>query len=685
MRLRYCLVSLIVCAPTLMEAQAPPPSASAHTDLPVHSVTLFSSGVGFFQHAGTVHGNASSELRFTSAQIDDVLKSLTLNDLDGGHVTTVTYPSQDPIAKTLRSFDVDITSNPGMAALLNQLRGARITVDVQAEHLTGTILGVETRKKAVQGGAPVDVPTLNLLTGATIRSIELPSLSALTLDDPQLQDELTKALAALTQARDQDRKPVIINFTGTGDRRVRVGYVVETPIWKASYRLMMDGKSAHLQGWAIVENQTESDWNDVTLTLVSGRPVSFAMDLYSPLYVQRPKVALDLYQGLVPQRYDAGAAYVDGVPVKREVVTQQNALVPRDRVATALSLQPGAFEEASITTDVEGGIGPTIETRARTARLGALFQYSIPDVTLPRRKSALLPIVGDSVGIERVSIYNRSVMADHPLNGVRLRNTTGKDLMQGPVTVIDGGGYAGDAQIDDLPAGQDRLMSYGVDLDVLVTPVPQPAPQMVVSAKVNRGALMIERKTVTANAFRFDNHGRIGKAVVIEIPRMAGWRLDSGVTPLETTSDRYRFRLDVPAGASADFTAPTVDVQQQGISLLRSDTTQLVFYQQNGEISAPVRDALARAIAMRRDVALLQAEIAERDSGVSEITAEQARIRENMKTVDAKSEYYRRLLAKLNDQESTIEQLQKERGDLVTRRDAQQKALEDYLDGLNVG
>ena len=261
--------------------------------VPVTKVMLFSSGVGYFEHAGSVRGNASTELRFKTSQINDILKSLVLQDQDGGRVGAITYPSLDPIDKTLKSFQVDITRNPSLADLLNQLRGARVTLAVQAEHLTGTILGVERRQKAPERGEePVEVPVLNLLTGASIRSIELPSIASLTLDDPQLQDELTKALTALVQARDQDKKPVTINFVGTGDRHVRIGYVVETPVWKTSYRLLLgDKSSAFLQGWAMVDNQTESDWNNVSLSLVSGRPVSFTMDLYRPLYATRPVVA----------------------------------------------------------------------------------------------------------------------------------------------------------------------------------------------------------------------------------------------------------------------------------------------------------------------------------------------------------------------------------------------------------
>src|SRR5689334_13828221 len=300
--------SLLFLAPTgFLVAQAVRPAPTT-ADVPVTRVVLFSSGVGYFEHAGSVRGNSATELRFKTSQINDILKSIVLQDQDGGRVGAISYPSQDPLAKTLRSFQVDITQNPSLTQLLNQLRGARITIQSQAEKLSGIILGVETRLKGGEKSENVPVSVLNLLTGATLRAVELQTINSLTLDDPQLQEELTRALGALVQARDQDKKPVTINFTGAGERRVRIGYVVETPVWKTSYRLLLDdkGSRANLQGWAIVENQTERDWNNVSLSLVSGRPISFTMDLYQPLYVTRPNIVPELYASLRPQVYDAG-------------------------------------------------------------------------------------------------------------------------------------------------------------------------------------------------------------------------------------------------------------------------------------------------------------------------------------------------------------------------------------------
>jgi len=662
---------------------------SGAQSVPVTKVMLFSSGVGYFEHAGSVRGNASTELRFKTSQINDILKSLVLQDQDGGRIGAITYPSQDPLDKTLRSFQVDITRNPSLADLLNQLRGARVTIAAQAERVSGTILGVEHRQKpGDRGELPVDVPVLNLLTGAAIRSIELPSIASLTLDDPQLQDELTKALTALVQARDQDKKPVTINFTGSGDRRVRIGYVVETPIWKTSYRLLLGDKSAaYLQGWAMVENQTESDWNNVSLSLVSGRPVSFVMDLYQPLYARRPVVRPELYASLTPQMYDAAqSASADSISVMRKAEGGLAGLIVGTPAASpAVKFRaPMSLDQVVVTgddKDLEAAM--SVQPLGTSGRMGELFQYSVGNVTLARQKSAMLPIVNDSVQVERLSIYNENVLASHPLNGVRMKNTSGKHLLQGPLTVMDGG-YAGDARIDDVPPGQDRLLSYGVDLETLATTKWLSSSAAVTTAKIVKGMLWVDTHIESTKSYALENKGDKDKAIIIEHPVRAGWTLVGTPKPLETTPAVYRFKGDAPAHKVATLTVKEESVVSQSLAMLPMDVTQLLVYQRTGAIPQSVRDAIAKAVTLKNTVTDLERQIAARTQDINGITAEQGRIRENMKTVSNTTQYYQRLLAKLNEQESTLESLHTDRDALTTKRDAARKELEEYLGNLTV-
>ncbi len=278
---------------------------SGAQSVPVTKVMLFSSGVGYFEHAGSVRGNASTELRFKTSQINDILKSIVLAG-PGWRAQSARSPIRRTILSTRPSRAFRSTSRGTRASrdLLNQLRGARVTIAVQAEHLTGTILGVERRQKAPERGEePVEVPVLNLLTGA-IDSVDRAAVdrAASRSTIPQLQDELTKALTALVQARDQDKKPVTINFGGAGDRRVRIGYVVETPVWKTSYRLLLGDKQLGVSPGLGDGRESDGERLEQRVALTRERtPVSFIMDLYQPLYATRPVVRPELYAGLTPQ------------------------------------------------------------------------------------------------------------------------------------------------------------------------------------------------------------------------------------------------------------------------------------------------------------------------------------------------------------------------------------------------
>ena len=251
------------------------------TDVPVRRVVLFSSGVGFFQHAGKVTGNAATELRFKTEQINDILKSLVVSDASAGTVKSITYGSQNPVARTLKSFQIDISTNPTLAGILNQIRGTKIALTLPDQKVEGTILGVEEKDRPV--GRPeeqkvVRLSFVNVISATGIQSVDLDQVKKLEIQDPALQKELDEALTTLAHAaRDKDKKPVVVNFDGNGERMVTVAYLVETPVWKTSYRLILPDatsrESSTLVGWAIVENQTDNDWKDITLDLVGGRPI----------------------------------------------------------------------------------------------------------------------------------------------------------------------------------------------------------------------------------------------------------------------------------------------------------------------------------------------------------------------------------------------------------------------------
>src|SRR5262249_303062 len=245
------------------------------------------------------------------------LKSLVLQDTAGGRISTVNYDNRDPIDKTLKSFAIDLTSNPTMGQLLSQVRGERVDVTTPGEPGTikGIIVGVEKQKKPAGKDQVVEVEQLNILTQEGLRGVDLGHVQRVQFSRPELEQEFRKALEVLALGHDKLKKTVSLNFLGNGKRGVRVGYITESPIWKTSYALSIgkDGKAdkAYLQGWAIGENTTDEDWSNVQMGLVSGRPISFRMDLYEPLYVPRPLVEPELFASLRPQTYSGELAQME--------------------------------------------------------------------------------------------------------------------------------------------------------------------------------------------------------------------------------------------------------------------------------------------------------------------------------------------------------------------------------------
>lgn len=672
-------------------AQPTPTPATAPADLPVTRVSLFSSGVGFFEHAGTVNGDGSALLHFKTTQINDVLKSLVLQDLDGGTVSTVSYQSQDTLDHALSGFQVDLSGAPAIAQLLSQLRGAEVVVKTQGNQLQGKILGVESRKQAAGGdkGTVLDVPTLTLVTSAGMQAVAIDQAVSITLTDPKLQDELNKALMAVAGARDNDKKTVTVNFKGTGDRHVRMGYVVETPVWKTSYRLTMADKAddkTNLQGWAIVENQTDSDWNHVALSLVSGRPLSFVMNLYSPMYLARPEAKLELFAGLTPQTYAEAkeeVAYDRAAPAPAAAMMESRA---RKAQLGAAFAGGGARDLAAVQqadTYAMNGVS-SFSPQATVGQIGELFEYALTDITLARQSSAMVPIVADPIEAKAVSIYNHDVLARYPLNGARIKNTTDKHLLQGPITVFAGGSYAGDAQINNVPPGQERLISYGVDLSTLIDSEKVDNNDEVQTVKLVKGVLTVSNRTTSSHHFSMQNRSDKTKTIVVEERKNEGWDLVDTDKPLEATDKIYRFERKLDAKQTDDFVVKQSRTNWQTIALVNTDVNTLLWYSRHDKTPAAVKDAIKKALDLRQDQADLDRQITEQNEELRKITEEQNRIRSNMQTVDSKSAYYGRLMAKLDAQESTIEKAQSKVGDLTESRDAKRKELEDYLNTLTI-
>ncbi len=672
--------------------------AVGQADLEVTRVAIFSSGVAYFECATTVDGNATAELNFRTDQINDIIKSLVVQDLDGGSIGAVGYASRDPIEKTLRSFGVDITGKPTLPELLDQLRGEPVEI-TGTRSLKGVIFGVEKLVERVGDSGVIDVFVLNVLTEDGLQQLRLGDLQGIKLTNEKTDAELRKALETLATGHNADKKSVVLNFNGQGERRVSVAYLLEAPIWKTTYRLVLDEEGQpFLQGWATVENATEEDWRDVRLSLISGRPISFTMDLYTPIYIPRPREELELYASLRPPEY-AGAFEMEDKEGRgagrrargRGLVARAKGMAPAAPMAAGRRFA-GDVDGDGMPEEPEGWAGSAIElgdagvaSVATAAEAGELFEYAIrTPVSIPRQHSAMLPIVNQKISGEKVSIFNPATHPKYALNGLQLKNTTDLHLMQGPITLFDGNVYAGDAKLPDLKPDEQRLVAYALDLGTEVMVKRRSHPDEIVSLRIVRGTLIHKHKFVDEREYVIKNKNDKQRIVLIEQTYGDEWTLLEPGEPYERAPGLSRFKVIVPAGETKKQTVKLEQVTDQSLALANINSDRIRFYLRCRVISPAVKIALGRVIELQDELARVRRQRQQAERDVNEQVAEQARIRENLRTLDKNTDAYRRQLQKFDDIETQIERLRTRITELRAEENQKRRALDDYLLSLNV-
>jgi hypothetical protein len=728
----------------LLPALAQPPALPKPAKLPLTRIVLFNSGVGYFHREGTVDGTARVELKVDAEDVNDLIKSLIAADKDGGTVRAVKYDNRAPAEVTLKAFAVDLTENPTVGQLLHQVRGEKVEVtDKSGALLAGSIVSVdrptpqvipstgEGSKPAIVKPAADAVEEVLLLTADGLQTVPLKAAKKIKFLKPELKAEFHKALEALAAARGEARKQVGVEFAGNGPRRVSVGYVAEAPVWKPSYRLTLDGPaSGKFEGWAAVENTTDEDWENVKVALVSGRPMTFRMDLYDPLFVPRPLVEPEVYASLRPPIYQAvqapgmagiggigggiggfGGGFGGGIAGIGGFQGGFGQLGQSGNLGGQFGLQGGSFpyglsrptvrsllqnkvtfEEFSRRTHVEDELeikpkkpNPMAEvvSAAAATTLGEPFEYAVPDpVTLPRFKSALLPIANAEVDASRVSIYNRTVLERYPLAGVKFLNKTGRHLAAGPLAVYDGDTFAGDARIPALKPNDTRLVSYAVDLHVTANYTSAGMTSTTDAVKLGPVGILVESTYRTATTYMFRNAATVPRTVLVEHPVTGDWKVVGPVQPAERTRSFARFEVAVKEAGTATLTVSEERKDAVAFALNTATMEQLDGWLASPVLTAGARAAITRAKADRVAIAGFADTINDERSALKAIAEEQARIRANIERVPRESDAFKRYLKKFDDQETEIERRQAKVTEVQAALDARMKAFAEFVKGL---
>lgn len=687
----------------------PVAGADAAPRLPITSITLYRSGVGYFERHGMIKSGDSVQLRFAQDEINDMLKSMVIFDPQQA-LESISYESNEPLARQLASFGVDLSDNPTLATILGRLRGTKVRFVTSDGPISGVVLGSEMRDQA-QGSAQkaISIPFVNVITESGVRSVNLTTIVSVQLEDPALNGELMKALAALA-AHSTDRfKNVGLSFGGNAARDVKIAYVNEMPIWKTSYRLVLpdEAKSKEqpmIQGWAIIENTTDDDWSNIQLALVASQPVSFEMNLSQSLHINRPRLDVPTVAGAAPRIYQDGDAFADKKELRQAMAAPAvPASPPGAMPSEAKSVRAkggGGSGEAFGAVAMADGASNEMETKkllseelwkqsaitqAQSSSVGEAFQYTMKNpISIGRQQSAMLPILTSAIDGRRVSIFNRADGIDHPMRGVELTNSTGLQLIPGPVAVFDAFTYAGDAQVGYMTLNDKRLLAYAVDLSVSAA-VQDENTDTMRSIRIVDGFIEETRKQVQRTSFAFNNKDAArGRTMLVETAKIEGWQLVEPKKAAEETQSLYRFELTLKPSEKATFVVAQENTFLSRIAVAEYDMPTLLAYASDKKASQAVIEAAKKAAALLATMNATAARIAVLGQERQAIDTDQNRIRQNMASIGRDTEVYRRYLTKFNEQESRLEAILVQTTKEQTTLKSQQDALNDYVRSLNV-
>ncbi len=659
-------------------------------ELELKRVMLSAGGVGYFEYQAEVAGWETLNIPVRIDQVDDVLKSAVVFD-DAGGSGTIELQGRDSLNEIFRTMPIGPDAFDTPAGLYEALKGEEVSV---AEPIAarGKIVSIveETSEK---DGATLTRHRMSLMTDNGLVQFVLEEGRDIQFTNEALNAKVNEALTALAANRQRELRTLKITARGDGTRTVTVGFVIEAPLWKTSYRLVTgaDGK-ARMQGWAVIENASGADWKDVELTLVSGNPVTFKQALYDKYYVDRESVPVEVLGRVSPRRDDGSTG---GEETEWEQNGQGSPVepAPAPPAMPELSVQDStvakaAADEITVTGSRISGEPGQVAAESTESATSVIFTLSNA-VTAGSGQTLAVPILDRAVPAQLVSLYQPYTHATHPLSAVKLTNDTGTGLPPGITTLFDNTSgrtvFAGDAVLSTLPIGENRILSYAVDQKVYVDAT-DTRDDTVSGAKLVNGVLEISVVMRKTNSYSIKGASNEDRTVVIETPRY-NWELKShDLSQVDTTYNYLRLPVAVAAGKTEKLDVVWENVASNKIEAIWDLSAGEYAYYASTESKLPdtIRTAFQRMGEMRAAVDAAERWVTQLDEERDRIYEEQERIRANLASVPEGSDMQRRYLATLAVQEDRLAMIENERSGRQSEAAVAREALRNYVMSLTL-
>jgi len=677
--------------------------------LNVKKVIIFKHGVSYYILEGSVKGTDTFELEFKIDEMDDVLKSLfVLDTSEKGYISSISYDAALETSQLLKSIMLNIPDRDSFSSLITQIKGANVSLTITGgKTISGTIMGIEEFEKMSKDEKIVEKLLILLQDSEVISKINFTEIKSLEIMNEDIKKDLKFFLETVISGKKKDAKKIVINCESGGndevDRIIFVYYIRESPIWKTSYRLIMSKEQALeekclLSGWSLIENTTNQDWEDVELSLVAGMPVSFKYEFYRPIFIQRPVIRppkvlsvrpTEIEEGLEMEKYkDYAMSEMEAKPraMKIRYKGGRTGAPPSPAPAGALGFAGtrGVMTDDALLDKVKS------QTKIQTKDLGELFEYNISNlVSIKRKRSALVPILTESIKARRVLLYNKNEYDRNPNACLEITNNTNLTLERGPVTIIYDDNLAGEAIIPFLNKEDTRLLNYAVEQAVIITHEAKSESLNVHKITIGSGYSYEYYYTNQMTTYKINNKTNEEKELYLDHPKTHGYKFIEKPIDPEETPNFWRFKITLKPKEAITFKLKEQREDYSSNYLRNWSKNEILkrvgFYTKQKFINEKLETQLKEIAELIQNLNDKQNQREKLHDERDLMSDEQSRLRENISVLGDDNQSItlkERYVKKLNDQESRFEKISVETKKLDKEIDSLNKTIENKMNKL---
>jgi hypothetical protein len=656
-----------------------------------NDVTLFSNGIGHFRRVYQVPGEGEEAISipFKTDYIGDVAASLQVF----GKVRLTAPPSFTPANSNATSLKIDQANS--LTSLLKQLSGAQVEVSPSGanEGFAGTLVGTET----IQGerhGVTEDRPFIVVLTETGVRKVAFEYMGNVSFIEDSVRTEIEKALRANFQKIKPDSTILDLKLSALeGETDSVVQYTIPVAAWKMRYAIRQEKGNFSLEGAAIIDNNTDEDWDNFQVSVVTGEPISFNTDIAEVVVPQRRMVRLvdglslsnvDVEEGMV---MECAMAAAGGPPAPRAALRARGGMGAKMSLSNRADFGMESMAECAYADDdMEAAAAPGVESK----EVGdfCIFTSKEP-ITILARKSAVVPMF--TVDLKHagvVLLYKEANHAKRPYRAVKFKNETEYSLGKGKTVIYNEGVFSGECVLQTAKPNEQRMLPHCLENGVKVSKESKGYESTCSKIIISDGVAIHEDVQTTATEYTISNKKDEAFKFALEHTSQLGVASNvvvgfEGVEikEQEKLSDGWRLYFELPANETLTLTATETRLNRQDITL----GSNFHWLQSNiiaRELPIAEDPQIQACIAVQTQLDEAGAKIHTAQERLRELSEQAERVRQNI-GVTSNSPGHDTVTAwikDLDDTEQEIRKIQKETlPSLERERRALQKKLQEEL------